>query len=92
MMVAIGVARSAHEDKEGVGFRGGLYLLARGTRYAPIVGLYFGFEIIDELEKTLEVFFESAEIPGAGTEKVALIDPADLPGAWSFSRSSPNGA
>ena len=78
----------AARNKEGVRHHGGLYLLARGTRCVPILGLYFNMGNTNELEKALDVLFESAEIPGAGTEKVALIDPADLLGDWSTSSSS----
>lgn len=78
----------AAKTKEGVKHHGGLYLLARGKRCVPVLGLYFNMGNTDELEKALGVLFESAEIPGAGTDKVALLDPAELPGEWSVSSSS----
>lgn len=76
------------KNKDGAALWGGLYLLARGGRCVPILGLYYNMGNTDELEKALLLIFESAEIPGAGPEKVALIDPADLLGDWSTSSVS----
>jgi len=79
---------SAAKNKDGVAHHATLYLLARGTRYVPILGFYYNLGNTDNLTKALVLLMESAEIPGAGQEKVALIDPADLVGDWSNSSYS----
>jgi hypothetical protein len=74
------------KNKTGEEVNAGLYVLARGSRYVPILAIFYGFD--SGLEKSVEEFLESAEIPGAGTEKVALYSPADLHGTWDTSSSS----
>jgi hypothetical protein len=76
----------AAKNKSGQEVNAGLYILARGSRYVPIIAFFYGFD--NSLEKSVEEFLESAEIPGAGTEKVALYSPADLHGNWDTSSSS----
>ncbi|HZE95706.1 MAG TPA: hypothetical protein VE981_01650 [Planctomycetota bacterium] len=76
------------KNKDGVVQHAGLTLLARGNRCVPILGFYFGLGNTDLLQKALEPMLESAEIPGSGDDRVALVDAADLPGSWSTSSVS----
>jgi len=73
------------KNKDGVIQHATLYLLARGNRFVPVLGFYFGLGDTKEVDLALNTIFESASIPGAGKELVALLDPADLLGKWSES-------
>jgi hypothetical protein len=87
MVIALDQDASA-KNKNGVAHHGTLYVLARGNRCVPVVGFYFGLGDTKILQKALETIFDSAEIPGAGDEKVAMFNPADLAGSWSTSSYS----
>ncbi|NOK15749.1 hypothetical protein [Corallococcus carmarthensis] len=80
---------SRAKTQNGQGVNAGLYLLARGKRVAPIGVVLFGSELgSDRLEADITALLESAEIPGAGSEKTAIYSPDDLLGEWSRSSAS----
>jgi hypothetical protein len=74
------------KNKQDVRMTGVLYLLARGTRVVPVAAFLIGYD--KTLEKDLEAFLESAEIPGSGSAKVELVSAADFPGEWKTSSAS----
>lgn len=74
------------KNKKGVPIIVALHVLSQGKRVVPIIGIHSGWS--DGLEKDLLALLESAEIPGAGAEKAALFDPADLAGVWNKSSYS----
>lgn len=76
------------KTKQGQAVNGGLFLLARGKRYVPIMVLFFGGVLAGQLETDLNELVESAEIPGAGPERVAMFAPEELVGDWSTSSAS----
>ncbi len=78
----------AKTKANGQAVNGGLYLVARGTRYVPIFCLFFGGVQGDQLDKEVSVVIESAEIPGAGEGKVVMFDRGDLVGKWREASSS----
>lgn len=69
----------------GVKHHAGMYLLAKGGRCVPILSFYFGLGGTKELDRALEAFFESAEIPGAGKEATPLFSSGALAGTWNES-------
>jgi len=73
------------KSKDGVVQHATLYLLARGNRFVPVLGFFFGLGNTKDVDLALKTIFESAVIPGAGTDPVTLLDPADLVGKWSES-------
>jgi len=60
-----------------------LYLLARGSRVVPMVGL-FVFRG-KELDETLLKFMESARIPNSGDEPIVPFTASEVTGAWTES-------
>src|SRR5262249_31933590 len=60
---------------------GGLYVVARGKRFVPMLYFYFGGGG-SKLEADVAALLDSAEIPGAGPDKVALFGAGDLVGDW----------
>ena len=76
------------KNKDGVVQHATLYLLARGNRFVPVLGFYFGLGNTKDVDLALTTIFESAVIPGAGTDPVTLLDAADLVGKWSESSYS----
>jgi hypothetical protein len=63
-----------------------LYLLARGNRFVPMLGL---FVMRDKtLSDVLEKFMESARIPNAGDDPIATFTPAEVVGTWTYSSAS----
>lgn len=84
LAVAVDIDSTA-KNNTGVQHHGGMYVLARGNRCVPILAFYFGLGSTKELDRDLEVLFESAVIPGSGDGKVALVAPSALAGSWSES-------
>jgi hypothetical protein len=76
------------KNKDGQVHHAGLYLLARGKRYVPILGLFHGLGNTAEVDKALTGIFESAVIPDAGDAPVAILDREDLVGNWNQSSYS----
>lgn len=76
---------NAAKNKQGVQHHAGLYLLARGNRFVPIVAFFFGMGNTDAVDKALLQIFDAAEIPGAGAGRVPLVDAAELAGTWTES-------
>ncbi len=73
-------------NKNGDKIRGGLYVLARGNRVVPILAFYLDYAgKSPELQKAVETIHESAKIPDAGTDTIALFAASDLEGEWSES-------
>jgi hypothetical protein len=63
-----------------------LYLLARGNRFVPMLGL---FVFRDKgLSDVLEKFMESAKIPNASDDPIATFAPAEVVGTWTYSSAS----
>jgi hypothetical protein len=80
---------SRAKTQEGQEVSGGLYLVARGNRVVPIFVALFGSERgRPSLEAELTALLESAEIPGAGSEKTPIYSHNDLVGEWSASSAS----
>ncbi|MBN1203838.1 MAG: hypothetical protein JXB05_02800 [Myxococcaceae bacterium] len=80
---------SSAKTQDGQEVSGGLYLVARGKRVVPLFVVLFGSERgKPRLEADLTALLESAEIPGAGSEKTAIYSPDDLVGEWSESSAS----
>jgi len=79
-------ADASAETKDGGRVTAALYVLAQGKRVVPVVGIYYGFE--KAFEGELASLFDSAEIPGAGKDRVPLFARGDLVGSWDTSSVS----
>ncbi|HXX93231.1 MAG TPA: hypothetical protein VEN81_06330 [Planctomycetota bacterium] len=64
----------------------GLYILARGNRFVPMVALYINR--LKELDEPLLKFMESATIPDAGDGPVVPFAASEIAGAWTESSIS----
>ena len=65
-----------------------LYMIAHGGRVVPVMGIYSGPDWTFDKAAEVEIgqFLETARIPGASAEQVALFSAAELPGEWSSRR------
>lgn len=63
-----------------------LYLLARGNRFVPMLGLYVMRE--KTLSDVLEKFMESARIPNSSDDPLATYAAAELAGTWTYESAS----
>lgn len=79
-------------NKTGDKLSAGLYVLARGKRVVPILVFFLNYYgNSPTVQKGLAAILESAEIPDAGTDPIALFAASDLEGEWSeFSSNMAN--
>lgn len=77
------------KTKNGSQAAGGLVVVAQGTRYVPVMLVFFGAVALDEkLEADVTTVVGSIQMPGAGDGKVAMYAPSELVGDWSESSTS----
>ena len=69
------------KNKNGDTATAAFYLISKGGKAVPVMGIYSGvYEILD---KELTNFFEGARIPGASSAKIPLYKASEIAGDWN---------
>jgi hypothetical protein len=76
------------KTKNGQQAAGGLVIVAQGSRYVPVMLVFFGGALDDKLDADVAAVIDSIQIPKAGDARVPMYAPSELIGDWSESSTA----